>query len=311
MSFDPSLLSQNLAVYYKRLFPFKLFCKWMSYGKSYSDYFALREFAFIIEGDIYLRYRSFSDPLEFERELRKVNPFKLDIGAVFNRKPKDSKKFADVRPVHREFVIDIDLSDYDTIRSCCSEAKICFKCWRWITIKKFIIVYCKIWKNFRRFLNFLGHFNWKHCLWVFSGRRGIHCWVADESARKLSNAGRSAISEYLTLLNFLSLAVACFKIFVLKHAYPRLDINVSKDMRHLLKSPFCIHPKTGIMSVPISPQQVSNLNIDDLPRIDIFVIFLIFADFFLFVEYKYTSMAPFVQVFEDFVSNLLLDILEC
>lgn len=67
--------------------------------------------------------------------------------------------------------------------------------------KKFIIVYCKIWKNFRRFLNFLGHFNWKHCLWVFSGRRGIHCWVADESARKLSNAGRSAISEYLTLLN--------------------------------------------------------------------------------------------------------------
>lgn len=66
----------------------------------------------------------------------------------------------------------------------------------------------------------------------------------------------------------MSLAVACFKIFVLKHAYPRLDINVSKDMRHLLKSPFCIHPKTGIMSVPISPQQVSNLNIDDLPRIE-------------------------------------------
>lgn len=42
-------------------------------------------------------------------------------------------------------------------------------------------------------------FGFKHRFWVYSGRRGVHCWVCDERARLMTNEQRSAVAEYFSV----------------------------------------------------------------------------------------------------------------
>ncbi len=81
------------------------------------------------------------------------------------------------------------MTDYDEIRTCCSGGAICKRCWA------FIAVAVEVLDDTLR-----SDFGFKHILWVYSGRRGIHAWISDRSACELPDDARRAIVGWLEIV---------------------------------------------------------------------------------------------------------------
>lgn len=398
---SPELLKD----YYRLFFPFTHMVRWLSYASPpSSDLLLRREFSFTLANDVYVRYKCFKNEEDMRKAFRDLCPHKIDIGATYTSPPSGHHTVSadSFKPVDRELVFDVDMTDYDCVRTCCKGAKACGKCWQFMTAA------IKVLDAALR-----EDFGYQQLLWVYSGRRGIHCWVCDKEARELGNEARSAIVSYLTMLKGsadnedggislsyplhpsvsralaillpiferhiigpegqgllvdasawarvlafipasltqlrdsieaewvkLSTAQERWKFFqaevegaieklasrrgpgpegmarsalrkvvpavVFTYGYPRLDVNVSKHINHLLKSPFCVHPATGRVCVPIVASEASSFDPELVPTLT-----SLFADYASRAPgpdtrpgYEGTGMAEAVSNFETFLRPL-------
>ncbi|CCF60458.1 hypothetical protein KAFR_0K01020 [Kazachstania africana CBS 2517] len=334
--------SSDMEYYYRSMYPFKEIFEWLNHSEVPSKDMTNRELAMAFRSGAYKRYNSFSSIAEFKSTIEKSNPDRFEIGAIYNKPPKerDSILKSELKPLEKELIFDIDMDDYDLFRTCCSGAMVCDKCWKFISLAIQVINIC-----------LEEDFGFKDYIWVFSGRRGAHCWISDKRARILNDLQRRNILDYVnvvrdrkydkrlalrrpyhphlvrsvellkshfveiileeqdpwqddknafeTLLtglhdkvlidalrkywtenpgrsskqkwndidaiatndvkinnnkqrnDFMTRLRECKEDVVLATLYPKLDVEVTKQTIHLLKAPFCIHPATGNVCVPI------------------------------------------------------------
>ena len=126
------------------------------------------------------------------KDILRLNPSRFEIGPVYTTNPRDRKslrKSSAFRPIAKELVFDIDLTDYDEIRTCCSKANICHKCWSFVTMAIKVVDAA-----------LREDFGFQHIMWVYSGRRGAHAWISDKRARTMDDQRRKALAGYLEVI---------------------------------------------------------------------------------------------------------------
>ena len=126
-----------------------------------------------------------------QRFLRAKNNNRIDLGAVYSQDAAIAKNYT-TTVEFRELIIDVDLDkEYKDFRTCeCTKDEkaapfVCSQCWPYLTLAMHTVdlILCK-------------HFGFYDTIWLFSGRRGVHCWVLDLQAGTLSDQSRRYVMEF-------------------------------------------------------------------------------------------------------------------
>lgn len=103
---------------------------------------------------------------------------------------------------------------------------------------------------------------------------------------------------------------------LLEYTYPRLDAEVSKHLNHLLKSPFCVHPATGRICVPVDPKTVDEFDPLDVPTVTELLgqidqwdgdVEMDGSGKKMMQDWEKTRLKPYVEHFGRFVNELMKD----
>lgn len=238
-----------MKLYYRDIFPLSELFKILEINET-------REISMYTQQNTYLRYLTFDSIESFKAKIIQITPKKMDIGPFYDIKPS---KTNGATAIAKELVFDIDLTDYP--RECCQDKSICKKCYE--------IIKCSV-----KLLNYIlkEEFGFKNIGFVFSGRRGLHCWVFDWN--ELDNSVRTDIFKYfryildrnLEVKEYMDIMSEYGEEDLIKKLFLRLDKEVTVKMNHLIKLPFSVHPETMNISVPLDPENITEL--EEIPRLD-------------------------------------------
>ncbi|MGQ4892836.1 MAG: DNA primase small subunit [Candidatus Njordarchaeia archaeon] len=254
-------LLEAAKIYYTKYFSFKPLFEVIPL-KNFNH----REFGFTIdtgEDKRFVRNISFSTPADLKNFLVQKNVIGAYVGALYDPPPSRSHPITKIKWIGRELIFDLDLTDYDDIRTCGKgKDHYCRICWPLITKAALFID-----ETLRE------DFGFENIVWVFSGRRGLHAWVLDKEALTIDESVREAIAEYITTKKeedyypkkYRERALRIYadqeeipkiqsrqqKIILKKlwerieRELPRLDKKVTMDTVRLLRMPGSIHDSTG------------------------------------------------------------------
>ena len=81
---DDGLSPEAMLAFYQRLYPFKSIFHWLNHEPAPTRLFINREFAFTLQGDVYLRYNSFTNADELKKQVCTLNPTRFEIGPMYS-----------------------------------------------------------------------------------------------------------------------------------------------------------------------------------------------------------------------------------
>ena len=180
------LTPELLAEYYEKKFPLDYFMSFIGLSN-----FSNREFGFVVGKDVFVRNISFQNTDQLREYMINNSVKHAYVGAIYDTSPSRENPIQKIKWKGREFIFDIDIDEYDLVRTCgCKGDQYCKDCWS--LVQDAAIFIDETMKQ---------DFGFKEVIWIFSGRRGVHGWVMDKFTQDFDQAQRVAILNYLTFIH--------------------------------------------------------------------------------------------------------------
>ena len=179
--------------YYGHFFPVQEVGRFLKRHSQRPDKYREIGMRWLIEGKVtWQRFNSFGKPEHMIADIQRRKPNAVYVGPTYNTDPTLRWVLGKERlhPVEQRLVFDVDLTDYDDLRTCECVAKtsglrVCEKCWPLAAIAVIVL------RNLLRY-----KFGFHEFLCTFSGNKGVHCWVLDQQVLSYTDETRLNISEY-------------------------------------------------------------------------------------------------------------------